>query len=137
MHFIVEGKPQGKARARTVRNKYTGKVHSFTPKKTESYESLIRWSYKAAGGVFYANKTLQVDIQAFYPIPKSFSKAKKKDAVNAVLRPTTRPDCDNCGKVVLDALNGVAYNDDKQVVDIHISKFYGENPCIVVRITPT
>lgn len=135
MHFIVEGKPQGKARPRVVRNKYTGKVHSFTPEKTANYEDLIRWSYKAAGGVFYANKTLQVDIQAFYPIPKGFSKAKQKDAVNAVLRPTTKPDCDNCIKVVLDALNGVAYNDDKQVVGVSCNKYYGESGRLIVRIT--
>jgi Holliday junction resolvase RusA-like endonuclease len=134
MRFIVEGKPQGKARARTVRNKYTGKVHSFTPEKTANYEDLLRWNYKAAGGVYYAEKTLQVDIKAFYPIPKSFSKARRNDAIKGDVSPTTKPDCDNIIKVVLDALNGVAYYDDKQVVSVSCNKYYAERGYTEIEI---
>ena len=134
MNFIVEGKPQGKARARTFYDKRAGKMRSITPEQTRSYEDLIRWSYRAAGGEYYADKTLQVDIQAFYPIPQSYSKAKKNDALNANLRPTTKPDCDNIIKVVLDALNGVAYYDDKQVVCVSCNKHYGETGYIKIQI---
>lgn len=134
MQFTVEGKPQGKARAQTVRNKYTGKVHSYTPEKTASYEDLIRWSYREAGGVYYGDKELQVDIQAFYPIPKSFSKVKHKQAVEGIIKPRTKPDLDNVLKVVLDALNGVAFLDDKQIVRMSAKKQYGESPCIKITI---
>lgn len=134
MTFVVEGKPQGKARARTFYDKRVGKMRSITPEQTRSYEDLIRWSYRAAGGGYYAEKTLQVSIQAFYPIPQSFSKAKKNAAINADLRPTTKPDCDNIIKVVLDALNGVAYYDDKQVVCVSCNKYYGETGYIKIQI---
>lgn len=134
MEFIVEGKPQGKARARVVTNRYTGKKHGVTPEKTKSYEDLIRWSYRAAGGKCYGEKTLQVSIKAFYPIPQSFSKSKRIDAVCDKLRPTTKPDCDNIIKVVLDALNGVAYYDDKQVVSVSCNKYYAVNGYLKITI---
>lgn len=134
MIFTVEGKPQGKARARTFYNKRMGKMQSITPIQTKSYEDLIRWSYKAAGGKYLGEKVLQVDIRAFYPIPKAFSKAKINDAINGDLRPTTKPDCDNIIKVVLDALNGVAYYDDNQVVSVSCNKYYGERGCLKIEL---
>lgn len=133
--FTVEGKPQGKARARTFYDNRFGRMKSITPAQTKSYEDLIRWSYTAAGGKYLGATTLQVDIQAFYPIPKAFSKAKTNDAVTRKLRPTTKPDCDNIIKVVLDALNGVAYYDDKQVICVSCNKYYGETGYIKVTIT--
>lgn len=133
--FTVEGKPQGKARARTFYNKKLGRMQSITPEQTKSYEDLIRWSYTAAGGKYLAEAVLQVDIQAFYPIPKAFSKAKTNDAVTRKFRPTTKPDCDNIIKVVLDALNGVAYYDDKQVICVSCNKYYGETGYLKVTIT--
>lgn len=134
MQFIVEGKPQGKARARTFYDKRSGKHRSITPEQTKSYEDLIRWSYRAAGGKYLAEKTLQVAIRAFYPIPKAFSKAKKNAAYSTFLRPTIKPDCDNIIKVVLDALNGVAYYDDKQVVCVSCNKYYADTGYLKIQI---
>lgn len=134
MKFIVAGKPQGKARARTFYNKRIGRMQSITPEQTKSYEDLIRWSYKVAGGKYLGEKTLEVHINAYYPIPKSFSKAKRNAALIGVLRPTSKPDCDNIIKVVLDALNGVAYYDDKQVICVSCNKYYGETGRLVVEI---
>ena len=132
--FIVESKPQGKARARTFYDKRADKMRSVTPEKTKSYEDLIRWSYKAAGGQYMGEKLMKVEIQAFYPIPKSFSKKKRNDAIFERIRPTTKPDVDNCVKIVLDALNGVAYYDDKQVVSVSCEKYYGETGYLRISI---
>ena len=136
MKFIVEGKPQGKARARTFYNKRMGKMQSITPEQTKSYEDLIRWSYKAAGGQYLGEKVLCVDISAYYQIPKSFSKKKREDCLTGAIRPTGRVDVDNIAKAVLDALNGVCYLDDRQVVDLTVSKWYAEKPHIKVSIKP-
>ena len=133
--FLVEGKPQGKARARTFYNKRMGKMQSITPEQTKDYESLIRWSYKAAGGQYLGEKLISVDIQAFYPIPQSFSKKKKEAAVSEQIRPTTKPDCDNVAKAVLDALNGVAYYDDNQVVCLSVNKYYGETGYLKITLS--
>lgn len=133
--FKVEGKPQGKARARTFYDKRLGKMNSITPEQTKIYEDLIRWSYKAAGGKYLGEAVLQVNIQAYYPIPKGFSKAKKTAAIAEKLRPTTKPDCDNIIKVVLDALNGVAYYDDKQVVQVSCDKYYAETGYLFITVS--
>ena len=132
--FFVESKPQGKARARTFYDRRSDKMRSITPQQTKSYEDLIRWSYKAAGGQYMGEKLIKVEIQAFYPIPKSFSKKKRNDAIFERIRPTTKPDCDNIIKVVLDALNGVAYYDDKQVVSVSCEKYYGETGYLRISI---
>ena len=124
--FIVEGKPQSKLRPRVVTNKYTGKKHGYTPEKTVKYEDLIRWSYKAAGGQYLGEKLLEVEIKAYYPIPKSTSKKQRLAIEEGGIRPQTKPDCDNIIKGVLDALNGVAYYDDKQVVCVCCNKYYSQ-----------
>ena len=132
--FLVEGKPQGKARARTFYDKRVCEMRSVTPEQTKDYESLIRWSYKAAGGQYLGEKLISVDIQAFYPIPQSFSKKKRAEAVTERIRPTTKPDCDNVAKAVLDALNGVAYYDDNQVVCLSVNKYYGARGYLQIQI---
>lgn len=134
MDFIVIGKPQGKARARTFYDKRVGKMRSITPEQTKSYEDLIRWSYKEAGGQYLGDKVLSVDIKAYYPIPTSFTKKKQQMAITGDVRPTSKPDCDNIIKVVLDALNGVAYYDDKQVVCVSCNKYYSDTGYLYIRI---
>lgn len=37
-----------------------------------------------------------------------------------VVRPQRRGDLDNTAKVILDALNGCAYGDDSQIVELHM-----------------
>ena len=44
--FVVKGKPVGKQRPRTVRNKYTGKTITYTPDATKLFESDVAKKYK-------------------------------------------------------------------------------------------
>lgn len=134
MKFVVHGKVQGKQRARTFYNSKIGKMQSVTPEKTKSYEDLIRWSYKAAGGKFLGDAPITLDIFAVYDIPSSWSNKKRIQATEGILLPLVKVDVDNCAKEVLDALNGVAFSDDKQVVDLHICKRYGDNPRLEITV---
>lgn len=135
MFFTVPGPPQGKARARTVRNKNTGKTVSFTPDSTVLYENLIKTCYMNAGGGILNNKEpVMLIVTAYYPIPQSTGKKMKEKMLNDEIRPTKKPDADNVLKAVNDALNGLAYADDSQVCDQRISKFYSENPRLDIVI---
>ena len=49
-------------------------------------------------------------------------------------RPTKKPDIDNVIKIITDALNGIAYDDDAQIVSLSATKFYDENPHVDVRL---
>ena len=134
MEFIVNGKPQGKARARTFYNSQIGKMQSITPEQTRSYEDLIRWSYKASGGKYLGEAPIILQITAEYRVPASWSKRNRELALAGKIYPTVKPDCDNIAKSVLDALNGVAYHDDKQVIGLALQKVYAEQSRLSVNV---
>ena len=54
--------------------------------------------------------------------------------INNEIYPTTKPDTDNIVKSILDSLNGIAYKNDKQVVDLRVRKQYAEVPSVSVWI---
>lgn len=131
IEFYVCGEPQGKARPRVIGR------HAYTPEKTVAYENRIRLAYKAAAhGAPPAEKgsTLQIAITAYYAIPQKASRAIRDLMQAGTIRPTRKPDVDNIGKVVLDALNGIAYHDDAQVIELVVGKYYDQNPRIYVRM---
>jgi Holliday junction resolvase RusA-like endonuclease len=43
-------------------------------------------------------------------------------------------DCDNLAKAVLDSLNGLAYNDDSQIISLTASKYYRDVSGIELRL---
>lgn len=132
--FTVPGPPKGKERARTVRTK-SGQTFSYTPEGTVLYENLIKTSYSQQCNESFQNReALEVIIKSYYGIPKSTSKIKRQQMLSSVLLPTKKPDIDNIAKCILDALNGVAFHDDTQVVRMHMEKQYAEQPRVEVEI---
>lgn len=130
--FMIPGRPQGKARPKV--NTFTHRA--YTPKATKNYEATVRISYMNAAppGERLHIGPVQVRITAYYPIPKSWNKAKKQAAISAEILPEVKPDLDNCVKAILDALNGLAYEDDASVTDLAANKRYAEGGHVVVRI---
>lgn len=130
--FKVEAEPKGKGRPRF--NTRTGKA--FTPKDTITYENKVR-----AAVVKEMQERDQVMLEGniiakivcFYSIPKSASKKDKANMLLGNIRPS-KNDLDNVAKAILDGLNNVAYKDDRQVVELHISKFYAEVGCVDVEL---
>ena len=131
--FTVYGEPVGKGRPRFA--KRGNFVSTYTPQKTKTYEGEIRLMAKAAMGASEALETpVTVAIYIRVGIPASFSKQKRKDALSNHIRPTKKPDIDNIAKCFLDAMNGIVYLDDKQVVSLHITKEYAETPAVDVMV---
>ena len=64
---------------------------------------------------------------------KATDKAKRARALDGQEIPG-KPDLDNVAKGVLDALNGVAYVDDTQVVRLLVQKQYSLEPRLVVTV---
>ena len=126
-YFVIDGKPQGKARARTFYNPKLGRVQSMTPENTVLYENQIKHRYVQQAGARWFNKEpLAMYITAYYPIPKSTTKKDRQLICSGKLYPTKKPDADNVAKVICDALNGVAYGDDTQIIKLSILKAYTE-----------
>lgn len=118
MTVKIPGRPKGKARPRFANG------HAYTPKVTRDYEKEIAVCYKDQDGRKYEGD-ISIEITAVFKIPESWSKKKKWQTINEGARPKVRPDIDNIVKVVMDALNGVAYEDDSQVVEVKAVKAYG------------
>ena len=130
--FTVHGEPQGKARPRAV--KQSGIVRVYTPQKTKDYEREIAAVYRTqCSGMF--SGAVAIEIHAYYGIPKRTSRKKVLDMISDKERPIKKPDGDNVAKAVCDALNGVAYKDDSQVVDLTVRKYYSKIPHIQVFIS--
>lgn len=134
--FRVMGQPVGKARPRVTR---AGRV--YTPKKTEQAEDDIR---KMATYVMCDEPPLQGPVELVVvftmDVPPSWSKAKRQQAYKQEIKPAGKPDIDNLAKTVMDAINGVVYQDDAQVVMIAATKRYRtdcEAPMTTVRVTPS
>ena len=134
IRFSIPGQPMGKQRPRVVHNGSFSQA--FTPKETVSYENLVRVLYReAAKGKRFADEDmLDVRVIAYYSIPKSTSKKKRKMMLEHKIRPGKKPDWDNIGKIICGSLNTVAYRDDSSIVDAQVRKFYSENPRVDVTI---
>lgn len=132
--FTVMGEPRGKQRARTYRN--GNFTRTVTPEQTVIYENLIALEYRRQCGNFrFEDKEmLEITIEAHFSVPKSTSKKNRALMIERALRPVKKPDGDNIIKVVCDALNGVAYHDDAQIVDMIVRKYYAEAPKLVISI---
>ena len=68
------------------------------------------------------------------PVPASWSRKKRADALAGIIRPTSKPDADNYAKAALDAFNQIVFVDDSQVVDLSVRKIYAETPRLVVTV---
>lgn len=127
MNFTVFTQPTPKARARTVVQ--NGKVHSFTPRKTEKTEWEIRQAYLLRVGQAAAiHKPTPIRLHTIFYVlrPKSLPKR--------IAKPVARPDLDNLLKTVKDALRGYAWDDDSQVTIVFATKRFGSPPRIEIGI---
>ena len=113
MTFTVEGTIRAKQRARVTRN------GTYTPKVTATAEADIGALYKAAGGRLL-DGAVRLSVLALFQVPK------RTTGLSA--RPMKAPDADTILKLVADALNGVAYRDDVQVVDARCRKHWVTGP---------
>lgn len=131
--FEIPGKVKAK---QSFKIGYNG--FKYTPSDVKSYANWVRLcfqkEYPKHLPSMYHDKQLRMNIEAHYAIPKSFSKKKREDALNRLVRPTVKPDCDNISKNICDSLNGIVYPDDKQIVSLEVEKYYSENESVIVRI---
>ena len=111
-----------------------GFVKTYTPEKTASYENFVKVCYLNKYKGQKLDGEIIAEIIAYFSIPKSFSKKKRSEAIEGKIKPTKKPDTDNIAKTILDSLNGIAFEDDKQVVALLVKKLYGEEAKVVVSL---
>lgn len=130
IRFSVPGEPVGKARPRFTKN-----GHAYTTDKTRSYEAIVKLcAIKAMKGKKLLTGAISLSVTAFFPIPKSCTKAVRAKALSGELRHTKKPDWDNVGKIISDAMNGVVYADDAKVSHAIVDKRYSDFPRVEVSV---
>lgn len=129
--FEVSGKIVGKQRPRV--NMYTGNV--YTPNKTKDYEEWIKQCFFLKyPKVEILEGRVNIEITAYLGIPKNTSKIKMQQMLKNEISPLKKPDIDNIGKVVLDALNKYVLKDDIQVSKMTIEKKYADEEKLYIKI---
>ena len=129
LKFTIPGEPKSKLRHRTTRQGFT-----YNPKQNIEYENWVKQCYCIKHKQKRLEGEIKATIKAYFKIPKSTSKKRRKLMIEEKIRPTKKPDTDNLAKIVLDSLNTLAFDDDKQVVDLKVEKFYSEEPRVEVTL---
>lgn len=134
INFFIPGPPVGKGRPRAARR---GKhITLYTPAKTVSYESTVALTAAQAMGTRKPLiGALRADLIISLPVPASWSKKRTQAALDGLEHPTKKPDADNVVKAVCDAVNGIVWIDDVQVVALTAIKQYAQVPGVQVRVT--
>lgn len=133
VYFVVTGKPVGKGRPRASTR--GGFVRMYTDAKTLGYEAAIADEAKLAMGQLEPFDTpMQLQVSCYYQIPKSWPKRLKQEALDGDVFPKVKPDLDNVVKAILDAMNGIVYQDDAQVINLVATKRYATDPRVEVYI---
>lgn len=130
INFSVPGRPVPMARPRVVHN------HAYTPKRCADYKEAVALAARAA---MHGRKPLEgavcVEVRVGFAIPKSWTKKRKREAEMGLVEPTIRPDLDNLYKGVTDAMSGIVYRDDAQIVYAIMSKTYLDENIVDITVT--
>ena len=122
--MVIEGGPVPKGRPRF------GRGHVYTPQKTRNAEAEIsRVGRAMMGGKKPFDGPVKIDATFLVDVPKSWPRKRQQMGINDVLLPTSARvgDVDNLLKTVTDAMNGVVYEDDRQIISAAATKLYTKN----------
>lgn len=128
--FEIEPVPQLRPRVSSL----GGYVRVYDPPKVKQFKSLLRslavnqYSRPPMLG------PLSVSLTFYRPVQSSISRSERERRLSNESKPVVKPDTDNYIKSTLDALNGVLWHDDAQIVKLTGEKRYSDKPKITVSV---
>ncbi|MGJ9460306.1 RusA family crossover junction endodeoxyribonuclease [Oceanobacillus sp. CF4.6] len=140
IEFTIPGQPipQGRPRAGKIRyGKKKGSTVLYDPKESKEYKQYVSLIAQQYAPKIPVEAPLSVQMKIYRQIPKSTTKKDRELYLSGLKRPVTKPDGSNYAKGIEDALNGIIYKDDSQIVDLQVSKYYSDNPRVEIRIQDT
>ncbi|MBU0906726.1 MAG: RusA family crossover junction endodeoxyribonuclease [Nanoarchaeota archaeon] len=132
INFTVYGNPVAQGRPRFfVRKTKSGKsfTGAYDPENSKSWKETVKWQaieYMKKGNISLLEGPLNMTLFFYLSRPKTLPKK--------VLHHIKRPDIDNLGKAIKDALRGITYRDDSQIVRLVMTKVYNEQPMVMISI---
>lgn len=129
----IPGELRGKQRPRVTRQ-----GHAYTPAATTNAEAWVKQCAIQAGVQGPMAGAVRLRMEVWKAIPPSWPKRRRAAALAGTERPTNKPDIDNMVKLVGDALNGIVWRDDSQIVELQVSKAYAETAAtrLTVEVLP-
>lgn len=132
--IVVYGDPKAQKRHRSTR---AGKfIRQYDPSSKDKEDFLLIIQKERPHEPIKGAIMLEV---SFYSArPKSHYKTGKNAGLlreDAPVMNAHKPDIDNLLKFIMDAMNGVFYKDDGQIVTIIVNKFYSPNPRTEIGIS--
>lgn len=115
-------------------------VLTSASKNLKEWRNLIAYAARdnlPVDGPFSYGEAVQVDAKFFFVRPKSHLKKNGELTKSAPRSKHSKPDVDKLARAVLDALTGVYFDDDSQVVRLTVTKEYalpGENPGLEIQV---
>jgi crossover junction endodeoxyribonuclease RusA len=128
IQFTVYGTPeaQGSTRAFMVKGR---PIVTTTNKKTKPWRQEVARTAAATPGMkCWSRKDGGVNMTVVFMLARPGSLAKKYTVQNK------RPDIDKLARAVLDALTGIAYEDDSQVCGLNLVKAYSTVEGVTIGI---
>lgn len=134
--LVVSGEPvaQGRPKFSTI----GGHARAVDPAKSREYKQIVSVMARQKmeqEGIPLMEGPLLLTVRVNRIPPKSMGKKRGAQAADENWGITTKPDLDNYVKLVSDALNGVVFADDSQVVEIRASKRFAHTPGIEITVT--
>ena len=112
-------------------------VTTYDTPKIKTYKKHIEIAVKnemVSKNISMTERPLIINLTFTFAPPKSYPKYKVKEIMGGKVQFTKNVDVDNLAKAVMDAINGVAYKDDRQVVELNVKKRYGEKDAVHIKI---
>ena len=130
---VVLGDPVAQGRPRFSRQ--GGFVKAYDPAKSRDYKSYVRLIAAQNAPDSPVEGAIEFSLRIYRAIPNGMPKYKREAAKEGRLRPVTKPDVSNVLKGVEDALKGVWYKDDSQIVGYGVlGKWYDELPRLEIMM---
>jgi Holliday junction resolvase RusA-like endonuclease len=139
IRFWIPGPPIPWRTPKVVRRANIPYPIAIKDERLRSYQNLtaLAAAEKMDGSPpFTVDVPLQLWVTVVLPVPQSWSKKRRKMALEGQLWPTVRPDLSNYLDAILDGCNMVVWEDDSQIVKFEVAKFYGSNIGVLVECRP-
>lgn len=137
IEITIPGVPVAQARPRAGkinRGRRRGQTVVYDPEESKNYKTYVSLIAKQHAPKTLLEGNLKAVIKFYRQIPKSTTKKDRIEYLAGIQRPIVKPDIDNYSKGVLDALNGIIYQDDSQIVSLQADKFYSDDPRVELVI---
>lgn len=132
IRFTVYGEPKAQGRPRFARR--GNFVTTYDPKDSREYKDTVYSVALQHRPPSPLEGPLEVYIDCYRSIPKAFSQKKVMAACLGEIKPTSKPDVDNYAKGIKDALNGLVWKDDSQIVLLQVRKLYSQTPRVEIAV---